>query len=180
MPIDDTELSESDKQLLRSVLLYESLPFVTRVVFYATPHKGAPNAQKGVFDFLAGFIRLPNELTGPRTRVRRYLKPAARNRRLTSRGSLDSDSASVKVLNSTPIAAHVTYHSILADTAQADHEGGSDGFVPYASSHIEGAASEVILKSGHSVQHTPLAARETRRILLEHLAAFDAAQMKNK
>ena len=63
----------------------------------------------------------------------------------------------------------------FGDSVAAGRKGGSDGLVPYESSHISGAASELILRSGHSVQHTPLAARETRRILLEHLKQFDAA-----
>ena len=53
---------------------------------------------------------------------------------------------------------------------------GTDGFVPYWSAHIDGAASELVIKSAHSVQQTPRAARETRRILLEHIAAFDASR----
>ena len=46
--------------------------------------------------------------------------------------------------------------------------GGSDGVVPYESSHLEGAQSELIVKSGHNVQKTPLGIEEVRRILLEH------------
>jgi hypothetical protein len=46
--------------------------------------------------------------------------------------------------------------------------------VPYRSSHLDGVASEVISKSGHRVQQTPQAARETRRILLEHLKAVNS------
>ena len=81
-------------------------------------------------------------------------------------------------MNKIPIAPHVRYHSIIADREAAGRTGGTDGFVPYASSHLEGADSEVIFHSGHSVQQTPLAAQETRRILLEHLAEFDAARKK--
>jgi len=180
IPIDETPLSDTDKNRLREVLLFDSLPFVNRVIFYAAPHRGAPNAKKGVFEWLAGFIRLPGELTGTYGRVRRYLEPFARKGMGTSLASLDSDAPAVTAMNAIPIAPHVTYHSIIANSKVAGSEGGDDGFVLYGSSHIDGAASEVILKSGHSVQHKPLAARETLRILLEHLAAFDAAQKSKK
>ena len=45
----------------------------------------------------------------------------------------------------------------------------SDGIVPYSSSHWDGAASETVIPSGHSVQETPQAIIEIRRILHEHL-----------
>ena len=41
----------------------------------------------------------------------------------------------------------------------------TDGLVPYASAHLDGAASELVVRSGHSVQETPEAIRELRRIL---------------
>ena len=42
-----------------------------------------------------------------------------------------------------------------------------DGLVPYWSSHLEGAVSEKVIISGHSVQETPQAVLEIRRILRE-------------
>ena len=45
----------------------------------------------------------------------------------------------------------------------------TDGVVPYTSSHLDGAASEVIIKGGHSIQETPEAVLELRRILRLHL-----------
>lgn len=46
--------------------------------------------------------------------------------------------------------------------------GCSDGLVPYASAHLDGAVSERIVHSGHSVQETPEALFELRRILHLH------------
>jgi pimeloyl-ACP methyl ester carboxylesterase len=176
VPIDETALRESDKEYCRDILEYEALPFVSRAIFYATPHRGAPNARKGLFQWLAGFIRLPASVTGQYGRIRPYLNSFARKGRVTSLESLHPDSPLVAAMNSAPIAGHIRYHSIIADEREAGRTGGTDGFVPYASSHIDGATSEVVLHSGHSVQQTPLGAQETRRILLEHLAAFDAAR----
>ena len=47
--------------------------------------------------------------------------------------------------------------------------GGSDGIVPYTSSHLDGAVSELVVKSRHSVQQNSLAIQEVRRILLLHV-----------
>jgi hypothetical protein len=41
----------------------------------------------------------------------------------------------------------------------------SDGVVPCASSHLDGAASELVVRSGHSVCENPDAEREVIRIL---------------
>ena len=41
-----------------------------------------------------------------------------------------------------------------------------DGVVPYTSAHIEGVASDLVVRpSGHSVHHTDAAIEEIRRIL---------------
>ena len=45
----------------------------------------------------------------------------------------------------------------------------TDGIVPYKSAHLDGATSEVIIKGGHSIQKTPEAVLELRRILRQHL-----------
>ena len=47
--------------------------------------------------------------------------------------------------------------------------GKTDGVVAYESGHIEGVASEKIVRSGHSTQSHPETIEEVKRILLEHL-----------
>ena len=49
-------------------------------------------------------------------------------------------------------------------------ETGDDGVVSYQSAHIPEAVSELVVRSGHSVQSNPYTVREVRRILLLHLA----------
>ena len=46
----------------------------------------------------------------------------------------------------------------------------------YGSAHLEGAESELIIPSGHSVQSEPAAIEEIRRILVEHLRATTSTQ----
>ena len=47
--------------------------------------------------------------------------------------------------------------------------GQDDGVVKYESAHLEGIASEKIVRSTHSTQSTPATILEVRRILYEHL-----------
>ena len=48
---------------------------------------------------------------------------------------------------------------------------GNDGVVEYKSAHIDGVASEFIVRIGHSCQGYPFAIEEVRRILYEHIGA---------
>ena len=47
-----------------------------------------------------------------------------------------------------------------------------DGLVPYSSSHLPEAVSEIVITSGHSVQKTAAAINEVRRILHEDVATL--------
>jgi hypothetical protein len=42
----------------------------------------------------------------------------------------------------------------------------NDGIVPYWSSHLDGAQSELVVPSHHSSRQNPQAVKEVRRILL--------------
>ena len=55
------------------------------------------------------------------------------------------------------------------DTPELSLQLSSDGVVPYVSSHLPGAQSEKVIRSWHSVQETPEAIVEVRRILHTHL-----------
>jgi hypothetical protein len=72
-------------------------------------------------------------------------------------------------LRAIPLADGVPAHSIIAVQGDGPIEEGDDGVVTYDSAHIEGVASELVVRSEHSVQGNPATIREIRRILLEHL-----------
>ena len=63
----------------------------------------------------------------------------------------------------------VCYHSIIGVThGEGTHS--TDGIVPYSSSHIDTAESEVLVPAWHHTLHDhPRAVQEVRRILREHL-----------
>ncbi len=74
----------------------------------------------------------------------------------------------IKTLGSILVTPDVKQHSIIPVEGEGDPKQGNDGVVEYASAHIEDADSELVVRSGHSVQSNPLAIGEVRRILLEH------------
>jgi hypothetical protein len=49
------------------------------------------------------------------------------------------------------LSIEVPYHSVIGQHNSGPKERGSDGVVPYWSSHLDGAQSEVIVRSGHGV-----------------------------
>jgi hypothetical protein len=70
----------------------------------------------------------------------------------------------------------IQVHSVIGDYRQAGATNGTDKVVEYWSSHLDGAVSEVVVKTDHLSLHkeTP-AISEVRRILVGHING----EMKN-
>jgi pimeloyl-ACP methyl ester carboxylesterase len=176
-PFEDLAVSDETRTVLRSSLFVKPLPFVTRVVFVATPHRGSD-----VAGFLVQRLRWLVEwaLTLPPSLIRMSGEVVTRSedpllRRQLRQGlprSVDNMSPgnqAVKTLTTLPIAPGVTAHSIIAIKGTGALGEGGDGVVSYRSAHLDEAVSELIVRSGHSVQSQPEAIEEIRRILLQHL-----------
>lgn len=84
--------------------------------------------------------------------------------------NLSAEDTFIRAAANLPISPAVRYHSIIARrSAEGPLDASDDGLVPYWSSHLDGAASEKVIVSGHSVQETPAAILEIRRILDESI-----------
>ncbi|MGA8658805.1 MAG: hypothetical protein WB586_21945 [Chthoniobacterales bacterium] len=77
--------------------------------------------------------------------------------------TLSPKSPALIALSELPI--EVPYHSVIGQHHPGPKEQGSDVVVPYWSSHLDGAQSEVIVRSGHGVFSNLDAVLETIRIL---------------
>ena len=77
----------------------------------------------------------------------------------------------IQKLSSSPIAPGVTAHSIIAVLGDGPVTGKTDGVVAYESAHLEGVASEKIVRSSHSTQGEPETILEVVRILREHVGS---------
>lgn len=87
---------------------------------------------------------------------------------------LDPNNRFLTTINSIPPTPGIPYHSIIGDRGKGgnrDHTPpvSTDGLVPYWSSHIDGAASELVVPSGHWTNQDPQAIQEVGRILRGHL-----------
>jgi pimeloyl-ACP methyl ester carboxylesterase len=175
-PLDTLAVSPDVRDAMRRTFFFSRRPYVTRVVFIATPHRGSELALGIVGKIGRTLITLPLTVLKPLGAVTAALAHAgtatdagkdAADKLQTGVDSLSPSNKTLKILAEKPLAT--PYHSIIGNEKKADVAGGSDGVVPYWSSHLDGAQSEKIVHSGHSAQDHPLAIREVRRILLEHL-----------
>jgi hypothetical protein len=82
---------------------------------------------------------------------------------------MSPDSPFVRALSASPIASGVTVHSIIAVLGGGPVSGKTDGVVAYESAHLDGVASEKVVRSGHSAQANPETVLEVVRILREHV-----------
>ena len=162
------------RERLHGYLFFEPLPSIKRAVFIAAPHRGTPFADNCLARFAAGLVTLPVKLIkGVIQPAVSLLAPEQMHRSAHSFNGIANLSAHdpfIQAAAALPMASGVPFHSIIGnDTPDVPLESSSDGLVPYASAHLEGAASEKVIASGHSVQETPQGILELRRILHEHL-----------
>jgi pimeloyl-ACP methyl ester carboxylesterase len=175
VPPELLQVSPSSRATLDQLLFFHPLPYVRRVVFIATPHRGSPLANNPVGRFFGGLIRPPAEqaaliaeleaLNGPRVVKDENFQGASIN----AIGTLRVDSSLLLAVSRLPVTPGLPYHTIAFRFAG---HGPSDLVVPLWSARLEGAASEAILPGHHLSEQSPPALGELRRILLEHLAGL--------
>jgi pimeloyl-ACP methyl ester carboxylesterase len=169
VPFEKIDVSPETRALIQRAMFFEHQPYVTRVIFIATPHKGSFR----VSSFVLGLVR--KLVTLPLTLVTGIAELAAKNIGLpkeaapTAVDNMRPGNRFVRTLSASPIAPGVTVHSIIPEKNEGPPEGQDDGVVKYESAHLEGVASEKIVHSTHSTQSTPATILEVRRILYEHL-----------
>jgi hypothetical protein len=175
-PLDQMDIDSEGKELIRDWMFIEPLPFVKRVVFISTPHRGSFLAMNWVVNRFRRILSLPVDLIQGAAAFMNIANKLKLPFQLEGRvpTSLDGMSPRNPVLLSLadiPVEPGVTAHSIIAIDGDDVPPEGDDGVVEYKSAHLEGVASEFIVRSEHSCQENPLTIEEVRRILLEHLAS---------
>jgi pimeloyl-ACP methyl ester carboxylesterase len=172
-PIDEVRLSPEGRDLLRRAVFIKPLPYVRRVVFIATPHRGSYLTEYPVTEFLGRFLTLPFRIVRTVVELERNAGDFKVNPRNLGSGSLFGMTPNNPVLQTmaaTPIAPGVHAHSIIAASGNGPVEDSNDGVVEYSSSRLAAVDSEYIVRSTHSTQSNPYTIEEVRRILLLHAA----------
>jgi pimeloyl-ACP methyl ester carboxylesterase len=172
-PLASLNVSEETRQILEQAMFVKPLPFVKRVIFISTPHRGAYAAGWRIAQWVARFARLPFTLASSMNDLLQGNPDAIRldpeRRHFGAVYAMTPGSPFIKALAPIPIAPGIPAHSIIPIKGDPPPQGQGDGVVKYDSAHIEGVESEFIVPRWyHSAQNNPLAIGEVRRILLEH------------
>jgi len=164
------------REVLRQSFFFKAVPEVSRIVYIATPHRGS-GVDQGPLRWLALLLNQPLDALRKlhesllASNDPEFFHQSFREGLPSSVDQLAWQHPILLTLFDLVFNPGVKFHSIIADIN--DHPGarGTDGVVPYASSHVVGASSELIVQGGHLCQAEPLVIRECQRILKEHLAS---------
>jgi len=172
--LDDLNLTDTKRAELRRLLFLEPLPFVKRVVFIATPHRGSYASGRFIRRLAHRFVSLPRAIVARGSDALKLVAGSEQGRffsgRLpTSLDGMSPDNPALRAMADVPVSPSITAHSIVAVQGDGDYHQGRDGLVTYASAHQDYVKSEFIVRSFHSCLDNPATIEEVRRILREHL-----------
>jgi hypothetical protein len=162
--------NSSDSLIVRATTFHAN-PRIKRVVFICTPHRGSKMASSGLGKLGTSLISLPvtiaTTMKDTLTSAELVQLTGSSKRLPNSITGLKPSNPALPVVNSAPIT--VPYHSIIGDRGKGDCPNCTDGVVPYWSSHLDGAQSELIVPGPHGSCELPQSIAELDRILRLHL-----------
>jgi pimeloyl-ACP methyl ester carboxylesterase len=156
--------------LVKKALIFDANPYVERIVFICVPHRGSYLASNWIGSIGVGLIRLPGTILSHFEEgvTASLLRNVGLRHLPTGINGLSPRNPVLRALDTLPITA--PYHSIIGDRGRGDTPNSSDGVVPYWSSHLAGAQSELIVPGPHGSFALPQTVAELKRILLLDLA----------
>ena len=173
-PLDKLRISEEERAMGRNLYYWEALPFIKRAVFVSTPHGGSPDSD-GILGFIGDMlISLPEKFGAAGKHLEAEEPGIVRDSTWveleaeTSVDNLSTKSRMLLTLRALPLQSGTPFHTILGDLTGKGVPDGTDGVVPSWSAHLDGAASELVVKSDHHAHGKPRSLLELRRILHLH------------
>lgn len=176
-PSAQVQMSTESRKLLSDALIFKSRSEVGRVIFIAAPLRGSDLASQWMGRLGSMLVKSPATLLkvgGDAMKLATFQGDELRIEGIpNSVDTLAPNNRFVRAIQTMPLAK-VPYHVISGDRGKGGNPDKtapvkSDGVVPYWSSHMEGAQSELVVPSGHSAHQNPQAMIEVNRILKLHL-----------
>lgn len=155
-------------------LFFDHLPFVRRLIFISTPHRGSFLTEEWVRKLAHFVIQSPTNLMThlnadwQEAVAQLKIPDAFHNQVPTAVDGMNRDSPIMAKVATLPLSPGIHAHSIIPVLPDMDIKTGNDGVVEYKSAHLDSVDSEFIVRGGHSAQGHPLAIEEVRRILHVH------------
>jgi pimeloyl-ACP methyl ester carboxylesterase len=184
-PVDRIVGPPEDCQLIHQAFFYKPVPEVRRLIFIATPHCGSPLVRGVVRDVGTRICDRANRFREARNTLLAqnepdFFVPGFRGEYPTAVGELAPGNPLLTALCDLEIDPSVHTHSIIFDLRQPPVAGAGDGIVPYSSSHLESADSEVLVHAHHISLNSPEVIGEARRILRDHAGIGPASRTEHR
>ncbi|OTG91567.1 esterase/lipase family protein [Acinetobacter sp. ANC 3813] len=163
--------------VVKDRMIMKDIPNFSRAIFLAAPHRGTAFADRWFTKAARKIIKLPGaflsaigDVITQEEDLKDLFKELSNGLIQNGPSNLSHTSKFVSLTEDIMPIKSMKYHSIIGNATNSDDPNViSDGVVPYKSAHLDGAISEKIIKGGHSIQETPEAVLELRRILRQHL-----------
>lgn len=184
-PFEQVALLPEERRILREAFFYKPVPEVRRVIFIATPHRGSPLANSRVGELATRLCWRENRFRHARELVWSQNQPdvfpvAFRGERATSGAELAPNHPLLMKLGDLGIDRSVRSHSVISDLRDPPKPDGTDGIVPFSSSHLDGVASELLVNGAHMCLSHQSVIQEIGRVLLEHLENESALPLNDQ
>jgi len=168
-PPEQVPLSPESRKLFSEALIFQHRPEIGRVIFISAPLRGSELASNWLGRIGSSLVKSPITLLKAgrdAIKITTFRSGELRLKRIpNSVDTLAPTNRFVLAINTIPITPGIPYHTIMGDRGKGDAPNSSDGVVPYWSSHMDGAKSELIVSSGHAAHQNPKAIEEVHRIL---------------
>src|SRR5688572_18117975 len=171
----DLNLDQRKRETLQRYLFLKPLPFVRRVVFISTPHRGSYRVGGVLRRVVRRLVSVPRNVSQTTGDILKGTEGITvpemfRKSKLTSIDGMSPRNPLLLALAEIPVAPTVKAHSIIPVKGKGDPAVESDGVVKYQSAHVNYVESELIVRGPHSCQAMPSTIEEIRRILYAHIA----------
>jgi pimeloyl-ACP methyl ester carboxylesterase len=183
-PPEQVPLSPESRKLFTDALIFQHRPEIGRVIFISAPLRGSELASNWLGRIGSSLVRSPvTLLKAGRDAFKNtnFREGELKLKRIpNSVDTLAPTNRFVIAINTIPITPGIPYHTIMGDRGKGDAPNSSDGVVPYWSSHMDGAKSELVVPSGHGAHQNPKAIQEVRRILILNAEHGEARKSSSK
>jgi pimeloyl-ACP methyl ester carboxylesterase len=177
-PPEKMPFSEETRRIMTDALIFKPRTDISRVIFASASHRGADLATNRIGRLGSRLIGAPTSMfdgdTSPLDLARPNSTGAQLRRMPNSVDFLNPENRFVRTLDTLPLDPEIPFHSIIGDRGRGGNRDrtrpvSTDGIVPFWSSHLEGAKSELVIPSGHWSNQHPDGIAEVKRILHLHL-----------